>query len=193
MRQVSGTKCSPQPHTFCSQSCYWGLIWILLLSAMFFSNLDVKCRDERVYAMLTELFAMGSFRLMEVDAMLGMEMCDPGWPSSQLAWCPLPPCRQSAQLPSWKNHDLLPWKKKGCDRQLPFKPGLWEWFLTSWSSKYRWTYSHACRWMHHNSVLLWAQLLKWGESDGYSTPYIKVTSLLELFPLHFVHVPAVTR
>lgn len=45
---------------------------------MFFSNLDVKCRDERVYAMLTELFAMGSFRLVEVDAMLGMEMCDPG-------------------------------------------------------------------------------------------------------------------
>lgn len=45
---------------------------------MFFSNLDVKCKDERVYVMLTELFDTSSFRLVEVDAMLGMELCDPG-------------------------------------------------------------------------------------------------------------------
>lgn len=152
-----GTKCSPQPHTFCSQSCCWGLIWILLLSAMFFSNLDMKCRDERVYAMLTMLFALSSFRLVDVDAMLGMEVCGPGWPSSQLAWCPL---LESCSAASWKDHELLLRKKKGCDRQLPFKPGLWEWFLSSWCSKYRWTYSHACRWIHHTSVLFWAQLLK---------------------------------
>lgn len=73
---------------------------------------------------------------------------------------PSPAPQAVCSAASWKNHELLPWKKKGCDRQLPFKPGLWEWFLSSRSSKYRWTYFHACRWMHHNSVLLWAQLLK---------------------------------
>lgn len=45
---------------------------------MFFSDLEVKFRDERVYAMLTVLFAMSSFRLVEVDAMFGMEVCGPG-------------------------------------------------------------------------------------------------------------------
>lgn len=71
-----------------------------------------------------------------------------------------PPALQAAcSAASWKDHELLR-KKKGCDRQLPFKPGLREWFLSSWCSKYRWIYSHACRWVHHTSVLFWAQVLK---------------------------------
>lgn len=73
---------------------------------------------------------------------------------------PSPALQAVCSAASWKDHELLLWEKKRCDRELSFKRGLWEWFLSSWCSKYRWTYYHAWRWMHHTSVLFWTQLLK---------------------------------
>ena len=46
--------CSPQPHTSYLHSHYWGSVWILLLSAMFSSSLEVMCRDEKDYAVPPE-------------------------------------------------------------------------------------------------------------------------------------------
>lgn len=65
------------PH-MCPHSHYWGSGWILLLSATFSSKLEVMCRDERTTPCLPRLFAMSSFQLLELDPMVGKEVCDPG-------------------------------------------------------------------------------------------------------------------